>query len=483
MPPLFAAQSGGTAAALQIDRIMRDMMTTWKIPGAAIAVVKDDKVVFLKSYGVRELGGAAAVTPDTLFQVASTSKAFTTTAMAMLVDEKKMRWDDPVRKYIDYFRLGDPCADSLVTLRDIVSHRTGLARHDELWDYGPQTRAELLHQVGFIDLDKPFRSAYQYQNIMFMAAGEAVAAASNMSYEQFIKTRIFDPLGMKSSVISESDWQRSEHSLGYRYDAKKDAVLPQTANSYENLGGAGLIKSSARDMSQWLRFQLAGGAIDGRQLLSAEALNETKTPQTLLRQEGMTKEENPDTIINSYGLGWRIQDYRGELLVSHGGALNAFRTQVALLPKQNAGVVILINLGRGYGAIAARNAILDLFLGKGTRDWNAYFVAYEAKSRAEDEKKKLEKEAKRHRDTKPSRELEAYAGTYTSSAYGTATVAIDNGQLVLTWNRLRVPLTHYHFDTFSAVNEDEDLDEQVTFSLDAEGEVKKLTFFGEEFRK
>ena len=466
-----------------IDQVMREMMTIWKIPGASIAVVKDDKVVFLKGYGTRELGGTAQVTPDTLFQIASTSKAFTTTAMAMLVDEKKMKWDDPVRKYIDYFRLADPCADSQVTLRDIVSHRTGLSRHDELWDYTPQTRAEILRSVAFIDLSKPFRSAYQYQNIMFMAAGEAVAAASGMSYEDFVKTRIFDPLGMKNSVIAEADWQSSEHALGYRYDPKKDAVLPQPSSSFDSLGGAGLIKSSARDLSQWLRFQLAGGTIDGKKLLSAEVLNETKTPQTLLRQEGMTREENPETIINTYGLGWRVQDYRGEALISHGGALNSYRTQVALLPKQNAGVAIMINVGRGYAAIAARNSLLDLFIGKSSRDWNAYFTEYEAKLRTEGEADRAKREARRHRDTKPSRGLEAYAGTYSSPAYGMATVAVEKGGLVLTWSRLRAPLTHYHFDTFSAVNEEEDLDEEITFSLGSDGDVKKLTIFGEEFQK
>ncbi len=466
-----------------IDRVMQTMMTSWKIPAASIAVVKDDKVVFLKGYGTLQTGGTAAVTPDTLFQIASTSKAFTTTAMAILVDEKKMKWDDPVRKHIDYFRLGDPCADSLVTLRDIVSHRTGLSRHDELWDYTDKSRGEILRSVAFIDLDRPFRSAYQYQNIMFMAAGEAVAGASGMSYEDFLRTRIFEPIGMKSTVTGEADWQKSEHALAYNYDSKTDSVRARTLSSLDNLGGAGMIKSSARDMAQWLRFQLAGGTIDGRKLLSSEVLNETKTPQTLIRQEGTTREENPETIINTYGLGWRVQDFRGELLVSHGGAINAYRAQVALLPSQNAGIVILINVGRGYSAIAARNILLDMFIGKGTRDWNAYFKAYEAKANAEEDANKLKRAAKRHPDTRPSLALDAYVGTFTSPAYGTATVAMENGGLVLKWNRLKAPLTHYHFDTFSAVNEEDGVDEEITFTLGSDGEVKKVTIFGEDFQK
>ena len=188
--------------------------------------------------------------------------------------------------------------------------------------------------------------------------------------------------------------QSSEHALGYRYDPEKDAMLPQHSNPYYSLAAPGLIKSTARDLSQWLRFQLAGGTIDGNKLVSAEVLTETKTPQMPLRQEGVTKEENPETIINTYGLGWRVQDYRGEALISHGGALNSFRTQIALLPKQNAGVAIMINAARGYGAIAARNSLLDLFIGKGSRDWNTYFKDYELKSRTEADADRAKRDAK-----------------------------------------------------------------------------------------
>ena len=477
------AQTGMSVPHAAVDKIMLDTLRAWRIPGASVAIVRDDKVVYAKGYGVKETGGAA-VTPDTLFQIGSTTKAFTTTAMAILVDEKKMSWDDPVRKHIDYFRLSDPCADSLVTMRDIVSHRTGLRRHDELWDNSPLTRADVVRRIGSVKLTKPFRSAYQYQNIMFTTAGEAVASAAGMSWDDFIRTRVFEPLGMTRTKISFADWNASDHAVGHRFDRKNDRIAVQPAIDDDNVAPAGSIKSSARDMAQWIRLQLGNGTFGGRTLVSAEALGETKMPQTIIRVEGAVAESNPETNLEAYALGWVVQDYRGELLVSHGGALNCFRAHVDLLPKQKSGFVVLINAGRSAATAAMRNALADLLLGKPSpRDWNAYYLALDRKSADKEAAEKLERTAKRHRDAKPSRELAAYAGTYEHPAYGPATIRVENDRLVLAWSRYAVPLTHFHFDTFDAVVEEDEIDEPITFRLGADGEVKGLTAFGEEFSR
>jgi CubicO group peptidase (beta-lactamase class C family) len=474
-----AAQSVDTKA---VDKLMLETLRAWKAPGGAIAIVKDDKVVYVKGYGLKELAGTEPVTADTLFQIASTSKAFTSTAMAMLVDDQKVAWDDPVRKHIAYFRLADPCAESQVTLRDIVSHRTGLSRHDELWDNSPLSREEVVRSIGSVKLSKPFRSAYQYQNIMFIAAGEAVSAASGMSWDDFVRSRIFTPLGMTDTRISDLEWRTSEHASGYRYDRRTDRVLPQKPIDTTTIGAGGAIKSSAKDMANWIRFHLAGGMFDGKRLVSAESLGETKAPQTVIRVEGTTRDSNPETNLEAYGMGWTVQDYRGELLVSHGGALNGFRTHVDLLPKQKAGFVVLVNVGRGYATVALRNSLADMLLGnKPVRDWNAYYLALDERLDREADTKRAEREAKRRPDTKPSRELAAYAGTYENTGYGKAAVAVENNQLVLRWSRLALPLTHFNYDTFAAFSEDDDVDEQVEFDLDAEGEVRRLKVFGEEF--
>jgi len=473
--PLFAQQN--------FDKLATDTMASWKIPGLAVVVVQNDRVVYMNAFGVKEIGKSEPVTPDTLFEIASTSKAFTATSLAMLVDQKKLDWDDPVSKWVPYFHLNDPCADELVTVRDIVTHRTGVSSHDEVWDYTDFSREQVIRSLASVKQTRPIRSGYLYSNIQFATAGEVVAAASKMAWEDFVRTQIFEPLGMTHTRTSFADWNASSHATGHQWSSETQRVSIQPFNDYTRIAPAGTIKSCVRDMAQWLRFQLAGGTIDGKRLIASAALDETHTPQTVIRMQGVSKEANPETNLMSYGLGWTIQDYRGQLLVAHSGALNGFRTQVALLPKQNAGIAIMENVGRGYAIIGLRDAIMDRMLGVTPRDWNQLFLDLDKKGDAEALAKKKESDAKRKLNTKPSRELQAYAGTYTDPAYGTATVTAEANGLTVHYYRLNIPLTHWNFDTFSAVLPEEDIDELVQFQLGTDGEVKTMNLFGEPFAK
>ena len=466
-----------------IDRVMLATIKAWQLPGAAVAIVKNDRVVYVAAYGVKDLSTNEPVTVDTLFQIASTSKAFTSAALAMLVDEGKLSWDDPVRRHLEYFHLSDACADANVTVRDIVSHRTGLSRHDALWDNTPLTREDVIRAAGKVNLTKPFRSQYQYQNIMFIAAGEVVARASGMSWDDFMKTRVFKPLNMTRTVTTDEEWNALDHATAYRYDWKKNSISPQRPIDTTTIGAGGGIKSSARDMANWLRFQLANGVFNGTQLVGAEALAETKTPHTPIRLENSTRDVHPESNVLSYAFGWNVQDYRGELLVAHAGALNGFRTNVNLLPRRDAGFVLMTNAGRGYALFALRNSLADMLTGKPSRDWNAYYLMIDRKFDEKAEKDKQERKAKRKTGTQPSRPLEAYAGTYQNGAYGTAKISNVNGGLVLQWQRLTVPLTHFHYDVFSAESEYDDLDEEIVFSMSADGEVDGMTFYGEKFSR
>lgn len=475
--PLLHAQVDPKA----IDKVVRQTMAAWKIPGAAVAVVKDDRVVWVAGYGSKDLSGSNPVTADTLFQIASTTKAFTTTAMAMLVGEGKMSWDDPVRKHVEYFRLADLCADAHVTLRDIVSQRTGVGRHDELWDNSPWTREEIIRKMALVEQTRPFRSGYGYHNIMFMLAGEAVSHAAGMPYDDFVRTRIFTPLQMTNTTTSDAEWEKRDHATGHHYDWKTERISVQKPIETTALGSGGAIKSSARDMANWLRFQLAGGAFNLTQLVDADALAETKTPHTVIPMRSFTRDLNPETHQMSYGLGWQIQDYRGELLVSHSGSLNGFRTRVDMLPKRKAGFVVMINVDRGNALVALRNSLADMLSGKPNRDWNAYYLMVDRRAEEAEEKVRLERKANAAKDTRPSRPLEAYAGEYESRSHGTARVTIVDGRPVLQWSRMTLPLEHLQYDTFTAYSEWDDVDEAIVFALGADGTVKSLTFFGQTF--
>jgi CubicO group peptidase (beta-lactamase class C family) len=458
----------------QIDRLAAATLQQWKLPGLAVAVVKDDKVILAKGYGVRELGGSAPVTDETLFQIASTSKAFTSAGLAMLVDEKKLSWDDPVRQYVDYFHLDDACADAQVTVRDILSHRTGLSRHDELWDDSNLSREEIIRAVAHIKPNKPFRTTYQYNNIMFMTAGEVMARVAGMPWDAFLRRRFFEPLGMSRTVTTFAEWSAAANRASshiWHANPGAFAVIPVT--NEDSLGPAGTIASCARDMARWVRFQLSS---------PSPALAETKSPQTIIPLTGDTRDINPDATLDAYGMGWTIQDYHGEPLIAHAGALNQMRTQVALLPREHAGIVVMTNAGRGFAMYALRNAIVDLIANRPPRDWNAWYLGVEKKLDDAAEQSKREREAKRRRDTHPSHDLAAYAGTYRDPAYGQATVTLENGGLVFRWNRLVLPLTHWQYDTFNAFDEAHGIDELATFRTGDDGEVNTLTIFGEDFK-
>src|SRR5947209_9498617 len=464
-----------------IDKDVRDTMDAWHLPGVAIAVVQNDKVIFLKGHGIKEVGKTQPVTADTLFEIGSTTKAFTATAMGMLADEKKLSWDDPVRNYVTGFHISDPCTDALVTLRDIASHRSGVARHDELWDDSDLPRQELIRRIGVMKVWRPIRAGYKYNNLMFVTAGEAAAVAAKMPWEQLIRTRIFAPLGMTESRITFAEWPASDHATGHRWSANGQSVAVQPMRNYDALAPAGTIKSSAHDMAQWLRFQLAGGAIDGKRLMSLSAIEETHTPQTIIPIGAATRQLYPDTNFLNYGLGWNISDYHGELLVAHAGALNGFRTNVALLPKRHLGIVILENIGRGSALAALRNTIIDQFLGVPARDWNTDLLDAEKFEASKADDAQHEREAKRATAPKPSHDLAAFAGTYHNAGFGDATITAANDTLTLHWERLTIPLVHENYDTFSAIDTAEDIDEVVQFRLAADGSVAGFTLFGEEF--
>jgi CubicO group peptidase (beta-lactamase class C family) len=467
---------------LAVDAIVQASLEAWQVPGASVAIVRGDEVVYLKGFGVKELGKPDPVTPQTLFAIGSTTKAFTTTAIGILVDEGKMSWDDPVRKHLPSFRLSDPLADSGVTLRDIVSHRTGLSRNDLLWYASPWDRDEIIRKVGFVRLSRPFRSTYQYQNIMFLTAGQAVARAAGTTWEDFVKKRIFDPLGMTGANFSTLEVEKAPDRASPHRKDKQDRLEVIPWRNIDNVGPAGSINAGARDLAQWLRMQLGGGTFEGKKIVSAATLAETHTPQTVVRMEGATRAYNPDTNIMTYGLGWTVRDYRGHLLVSHGGAIDGFRAHVGLIPEAKVGIALLSNLGGTQMPESALNNLVDLVLGLPKKDWDAYVASEFKRLDGEAKKRRKEREDKRHKDTKPSRELAAYCGAYEDPGYGTATISVVNGALVLEWSRFRAGLEHFHFDTFS-VKEERLEDEAVVFSLGADGEVAQMSFAGVDFKK
>ena len=476
-----SAQSVDSAA---LDALVDRTLKAWEVPGAAVAVVRGDELVYLKGFGVKRLASSERVTPDTLFAIGSTTKAFTTAAMAILVDEGKMGWDDPVRKHVPYFRLSDPLANENVTMRDIVCHRTGLSRNDLLWYGSPWGREEIIRRIGLVKLTQPFRSRYQYQNIMFLTAGYAVGRIADTTWESFVQKRLFEPLGMKSANFSTIDAEKApDHASPHAKRQKKVQVIEW--RNIDNIGPAGSINAGVRDLSKWVRMQLADGIFEGRRIVSEKNLHETHIPQMAMRMEDSTRSLNSETNMLAYGLGWTIQDYRGRHMVSHGGAIDGFRANITLMPKEKLGVVVLSNVGSNNMPEALRFAIVDAVRGLGKTDWNRQFLDYARKQDAESAQRRKDREAKVHKGTKPSLDLTAYTGAYEEPAYGTARISVTEGALWFEWGSFKTRLEHVHFDVFTTPRETGGPldDTRVQFMLNADGEIDSLRTLDTGFRR
>lgn len=332
------------AAEKAIDDKRREL----GIPGMGLAIVKDDRVVLAKGYGVKDFEKKLPVTPDTLFAIGSSSKAFTALTVMLGVDEGKLSLDDSPKKYLPYFRMRDPEADSKITVRDLLSHSSGLNRTDIAWISGALNREEVIRVAGLAKPTAKLREKFQYQNVMFSAAGEVAAKVYGKTWEDVVRERVFRPLGMKSSNLTVAETLRApDYALGYEYDDDTKETRRRPMRDFPQVAAAGAINSSARDMAQWVRFMLGGGAFDGKRLVSEKSFNELLSPQTKISPDGRV----------SYGLGWFLREWRGRKVAEHGGNIDGFNALVALMPEERLGFVMLTNVSGSPLGAAAMEAV------------------------------------------------------------------------------------------------------------------------------
>ena len=465
------------APLVGFDDYVNKALKDWEVPGMAIAIVKDDKLLLAKGYGVRKLGEATPVDERTLFAIGSSSKAFTAASIAMLVNEGKMKWDEPATKYLPGFQLFDPYVTRELTVRDMLTHRSGLERGDLLW-YGTEyDRDEVLRRVRFLRPSWSLRSRFGYQNILYLAAGQAVATASGKNWDEFVRQRIFTPLGMSSSSTSITAL-KTETNVASPHAKFEDKVQPIAWRKIDNIGPAGSINSNVTDMAQWVRLHLNQGTFKNERILSSGAVKEMHMPQTVMRLEGLSEKIHSETHFMTYGLGWFLQDYRGRKIVHHGGNINGMSALVAMIPEEKLGVVILTNMNGTSVPTAIMYRVFDAFLQAPQKDWSAELlkIVKSAQEQAATVEKKLESD--RVKGTNPSLALAKYAGTYTNEMYGDAKVKEQNGKLVVEYSpAMSGELEHWHFDTFRATLRERHLGKAfVTFALNSSGKVDEMKF-------
>jgi CubicO group peptidase (beta-lactamase class C family) len=432
-----------------VDALVADALKAFQVPGAAVVVVRGDQTLVLKGYGRRSIDAAAPVTPDTIFPLASCTKQFTTTLLAMLVDDGVIDWDDRVKTLYPSFKLSDPCVNELLTLRDLVSHRTGLNGHDLLWYRAPWDIDHTLAQVPRLPLDYPFRGGYRYNSITFMAAGRIAEKFGKAKWEELVRKRICEPLDMGHVYFTTAEIPKgADRALGHKL-SKSGKVERMPTYEMKEPNPSGSLNLAARDLAAWLQFHLSDGvAPSGKRIVSVAPLAETRTGQNLMRLGPEAMKLFPDTVQLSYAMGWVVNDYRGLKVTGHGGLIDGFRVQITLVPDSQLGIAVLTNLHDTRMPMAVTNSLIDLYCDLKPKEWNAYYRKV-VDDEAEAKKAALAARDKaRDPDAKPSLPLADYAGKYENPAYGVAAVTLAGGKLTAKFGGFTCPLEHFERDDF-----------------------------------
>lgn len=442
-----------------VNSIMKDA----KVPGLAMGIVKNGKVIFVEGFGYRNLEEKLPVTPKTLFAIGSSSKAFTALSIGMLVDENKLEWDKSVCDYLPSFQLKDKYITDNMTVRDLVTHRSGLPRHDFLWYGSYFTRKEIFDRLRYLDFSAGFREKFQYNNLMFMTAGYLVGYVTNSTWEEFVRERIFKPLSMTNSNFSvEVSKKSDDFSLPYSIKNKEVEEIP--FRNIDAIGPAGSINSCVDDMLKWIQFHLNQGKVGETQLISKSEIRSMHSPYMHISSPVESNEQSH----KNYGLGWYVWMYRGHKLVEHGGSIDGFYTSVSFMPFDSVGVFAVDN-GNSSITVYASMYAFDLLLGLEPIDGYARMKEDQEKTRKAEEKKKKEEHIE---GTKPSHQLNEYTGQYEHPAYGIVVIELEGDSLSGKFNSFDFILKHWHYDVFKCNFRNSDY--KILFFSNENGDIDKL---------
>ena len=455
-----------------IDRFVAEQLAAWEVPGCAAAAVRDGQVVLAAGWGQRDLDTKLPVTADTLFAIGSTTKAFTAATVGALVDDGLLEWERPLRDYVPEIQLHDPVVSDRLTVADLLSHRSGLPRHEMVWLGHPsQTRPEVIRRLRFLPLSKDLRQAFQYCNLGYLAAGYAVEVLSGRPWEDYLRDRLLTPLGMGRSNLSVDEMSADpDHATAY--ERRQGVVVPVPQRPITALAPAGAVNSCAADLTRWLLAQLGDGQLDGQAVMSAATVARQHEPHIVLPEDRTF----PASTRHAYGLGWFVGRYRGHRLLEHGGGIDGFLTECILLPDDGIGVAVMTNTTSSAMTPVVAYRILDELLGLEPLDWFSTF-----KPRYDTIMAGM-REARQARRVVPDaplpRPLDAYAGEYEHPGYGALTLTLEDGVLRPRLGTLDLSLTHRHYETFDL--EWHELGDQshvfpLMFLSDPDGDLTALT--------
>lgn len=473
--PATHAQALDITSKLQgFDAYMEEVLKDWNTPGIGVGIVVNGQLVFAKGYGYRDYEKKLPFTPTTLCQIASNSKLFTAVAAGMLVEEGRVNWDKPVRESVPTIQFYNDQLNNNVTLRDMLSHRTGVTRHDLIWFKSPFTRKELFEKLKYLEPQEPMRETFLYNNLMYAGAGYIIELKSGKTWEQFVRERIFTPLDMNTTAFTISDMtQHPDHGVPYR--EKRDSFELYKIPYYEDTEGvapAGAIISNIDELSHWLIALMNEGKYMGKQVLPANVLKATiqpaiGLPNTLGESQGFWELLNP-----AYGMGRQTAAYRGHLLTFHGGDLPGFHSQISFLPNDKIGVIVLVISDHSaplYNVVSYN--VYERLLGMDQTPWSQRRLAQRLASKKAGTEARAKADADRVPNTKPSHDLADYVGDYENSAYGILKIGLKNDVLQFGFHEFQFPMSHFHYDRFDTPDDEQYGKFSVNFRTNPQGDV------------
>lgn len=486
-PQVLPAQKNAENSPPDLDKYIATVLKVFEVPGVSVSIVKDGKVILAKGYGIKKMGQKDPVDEHTLFSIASNSKAFTTTAIALLVEEGKLKWDDPVVNYLPWFKMADSYVTTHLTVRDMLVHRSGLEGYaGDLMLFPPSSysRKEIIQKIAGLPLRYDFRTTYAYDNVLYVTVGELISVVSGMPWEEFIQTRIFDKIGMGESLSRFTNFKDHLNiATGHKRIDNKVRAIENFPNQMIGDAGnaAGGIVTNARDMSQWLITQLDSGRAANQTTIflpaSTKELWKVVTPIPV----GTVDESLKPMQFNFHGYspGFRISNYQQYKLVGHGGALDGFVSHVMMVPDLNLGISVFTNQEStgAYNAIIYQ--ILDYYMKFPTFDWIAGYKKQLDSSIARKAAQKQRNIIQPVSGTKPSLHIEKYAGVFTDQLIGDLSISLNDGKMVLRFEQspqLIADMEYFQYNTFVATfrNHDFKADSYVTFLIGPSGEVDEV---------
>ena len=459
------------------DKYMSDVLTDWNEPGAGVAIIYKGELVFVKGYGYRDFENKLPVTKNTLFQIASNTKLFTTVAAGMLVEEGVFNWDKPIKESVPELEFYNDFLNSNVTLRDMLGHKTGVSRHDMIWLQSDFSRKELFERIKYLKPAIPLRQDFIYNNLMYTAVGYSIELKTGLSWEDYVRQNIFAPLEMNNTVFSIAEMQKTK-DYAVPYNEKRDTTLLYKTPLKEDgasIGPAGSIITSLNDLSHWVIALMNKGKYKNKEVIPASVIYETLKPGIAFRNSDLEKKGYKERLNVTYGMARNIEVYKGNVITKHGGALPGFHSQVMILPYDDIGIITFSigDQGASLGNTIIGYNLVDRLLGLDQTDWNGRLLSDYSKRKKSNKKARAKVRLDQIKGTSPTHALKDYSGTFTNKVYGDFKIDYNNDSLYFNFRNRTLPLKHYHYNRFETPNDEDFGKWSINFNISAQGEINK----------